>query len=133
MGMRRTPIEDLKLTGSPNLKRALKYTAAKKSVLAHREELEQMWQDLAERRAGALAEIKRDGLTILQERMSDGRLFQQRITHPALKIAQDAERQLKSLARLLSMAEDGAESNPTRTALDRELDAAFAEIEKTDA
>lgn len=106
MGMPRTPVSELKLRADKNIKRSLSYSATRKAVLAHRAELEQMWQDLSERRADALAEIKRDGLTVTEERWSRGKNISVLVTHPALAIAQDCERQLKSLARLLSMVEE---------------------------
>ena len=68
MGMPRTPVSAMSWADK-NIKRSLSYSATRKAVLAHRAELEQMWQDLSERRADALAEIKRDGLTV---RKSDG-------------------------------------------------------------
>jgi phage terminase small subunit len=96
----RANIEDLKLTGSPNIKRALKYSPEKQ--LAKREELEAMFADIQERRREALADVTKNGIIINQEKSnSRGMIYLQRITNPALTIARQCEMQLASLARLL--------------------------------
>lgn len=106
----RTSIELLKLAGSPNLQRALKYAPKATKNLAHGQELEELWTDLAARRAEALADIKRDGLIIFQDRSHAGKIFAVQIVHPALRIVQTCERQLVQLAKLLTTPAE--EANP---------------------
>jgi len=99
MGRSRKSIEELGLSGG-NINRALSYGAEKE--IAHREELEQQFADLRERRAAALADIRTRGLIIIEERFQRGQLYQHRIANPAVRIASECERQMAALAKLLS-------------------------------
>lgn len=112
----RTSIELLKLAGSPNLKRALNYPPKATKNLAHGKELEELWSDLTARRAEALADIKRDGLIIFQDRSHAGKVFAVRIVHPALRVAQTCERQLVQLAKILTTPAE--EANPGKKSTD---------------
>lgn len=111
----RTPIELLKLTNSPNLKRALKYGPPKAGKnLAHGSELEALWTDIAARRAEALADIRRDGLVIFQDRSHAGKVFAVKIVHPALRVVTTCERQLVQLGKLLTAYADAEVQNEQR-------------------
>src|ERR1700736_6097075 len=97
----RKSIEELKLTGSPHIKRSERREPQKQ--LAKRAELEQLFADVTERRREALADVKKNGQIINQEKSnSRGMLYIQKITNPALHIARQCELQLASLARLLT-------------------------------
>lgn len=97
----RTNIDDLKLQGSGNLKRALAREPQKQ--LAKRAELEQLFADVTERRREAMADVKKNGQIINQEKSnSRGMLYIQRIVNPSLHIVRQCELQLASLARLLT-------------------------------
>lgn len=108
--MARTSIQDLQLQGNAsNLKRALKRPPAQRST--KRAELEQIFADLTARRAEALADVRRNGMIINQDRSnSRGFVYLVKITNPALKIAQQCERQLASLAKQLT--ETSGEDKP---------------------
>ena len=104
----RTPVADLHLQGSPNLKRALDRGAEK--PLAKRAELEQMFEEVTARRSEALADVKANGMVMLQDKYSArGELYRVRIVNPSLVIAQKCEGQLASLARLLAQGPATAE------------------------
>jgi hypothetical protein len=97
----RAAIEDLKLIGNKgNLKRAL--TRPPEKVTAKRAELEEMFETVKARRAEALADIRENGQLIWQDKWSAGKLIRVRIINPAVKIAQQCERQLASLAKMLT-------------------------------
>jgi hypothetical protein len=97
----RRQIQDLVLEGSPNLKRALARPPAGK--LEKREDILAMWDELMERRRDALAIVKREGLLLKQDKFGPkGELYWQWIKNPMLKVAQETERQLASLARMLT-------------------------------
>src|ERR1022692_520261 len=97
----RTPISELEFFKSPNLKRALNRAPLPK--LQKRQEMEALFEDVTKRRVEALADVKKNGMVIIQEKFSSrGALYQTRVTNPALKIAEQCERQLASLARLLT-------------------------------
>ncbi len=100
MGNPRTPVEELRLAGSPNLKRALSYKD-KPPAVAKRAELEQMFVDIMERRSEALADVRKDGLTIWQDHFHREKLYQKKVVNPALKIVQQCEKQLSQLAKQL--------------------------------
>jgi hypothetical protein len=102
----RTPIPELRLMNSPNLKRALKRGAAPPKAMAKRAEMEEMFRDVWERRKEALADIKSNGLVIrIEKSNSRGALYEAKIANPAVKIAQACERQLCSLAKVLTEEE----------------------------
>ena len=102
----RTPISELELTHSHNLGRAK--SLPPKKVVAKRAELEAMWKDLTARRDDALAEVKRLGVLLKQDKFSArGELYWVWTTNPCLKIAQATEKQMITLARLLT-EEDGS-------------------------
>jgi hypothetical protein len=98
----RTSIEDLKLQGAKgNLKRALARPAVGK--LEKREDILAMWDELMERRKEALQLVKAEGLLLKQDKFGPkGELYWQWIKNPMLKVAQETERQLASLARMLT-------------------------------
>lgn len=119
----RTPIEILKLSGSPNIKRALSYGPPKaKNSLAKKEDLEALWNELAERYKEALADLKENGLMVFQDRSHAGKIFAVRVVNPALKIVQTTERQLVQLAKHLERyPAEPTGSNPKSMTVDELL------------
>ena len=104
----RTSISELELTGSPNLRRALKREPAKGLSAAKRAELEQQFEDLKSRRAEALADVRKNGMVINQDKSNArGFIYVIRVTNPALRIAQQCERAMASLAKLLTEDDGG--------------------------
>jgi len=117
MGMPRASIEDLRLRGDKNIKRALKYDA--KQPLAKREDLERLYGELKERRADLLREVRREGVVIQVEKSnSRGAIYHATITNPAFTALRATEIQIVNLAKLIG----GGDPTPKRTALDEELD-----------
>jgi hypothetical protein len=123
----RKPIAELKLQGSPNLGRALSYAETKK-LLPKREEIESVFADLQERRAELKTEIKNRGLFVEEQHWCGDKVIVKREPNPALKLLTVVERQIASVARLLAMFTGADDSNATKNALDRELDAIRAEM-----
>jgi hypothetical protein len=110
----RTPIAELKLTGSPNLKRALRREPKRPRQLAKRAELEALFAELQQRRRDCLADVRENGMTVQQEHSNArGMIYHRSVVNPALKIAQDCERQLVHIARVLN-ADDGVPGEPQR-------------------
>jgi hypothetical protein len=106
----RTPIDELEFFKSPNLKRAL--SRAPEPQLQKRGELEAMFADVLARRDEALADVKVNGMVILQDKFSArGELYTARVINPALKIAQQCERQLAQLAKLLTASKPERRGN----------------------
>ena len=65
-----------------------------------------MFEDLRARRAEALADVRKNGLVILQDKFSArGELYRVKVVNPCLAIARDAERQMASLSRMLGLDE----------------------------
>ena len=102
MGRHRKSISELELSGGGNLARSLAYPA--KRPLAHRDELEQLFADLHERRAEALEDVRTNGLVVYQDRYNNGKLYQIRVANPAVRILQATERQIANLAKMLTAA-----------------------------
>jgi TnpA family transposase len=97
----RTSINDLKLQGSTNLKRAQSYASEKRT--AKRAELEALFALIQERHAEALADVKKNGAVIFEDKSNArGMIYVVRKVNPALHIAQQCERQLVALAKLLT-------------------------------
>jgi hypothetical protein len=112
--MERTPIAELKLTGSPNLRRALRREPKRPRQLAKREELEELFQEIQARRREALTDVRANGAVIRQEHSnSRGAIYVVRVKNPALAVAENCERQLVQIARVLN-ADDGAPGEPER-------------------
>jgi hypothetical protein len=110
----RTPIEDLKLQGSPNLNRALK---RKPKQAAKRAELEAMFTDITDRRKAALADVKTNGTILFQDKFSArGALYQIKVVNPSLKIAQQCEKQLAQLAKQLNAMAEATDEGSEATA-----------------
>ena len=124
MSMPRTSIADLKLSGSSNLKRALEREALK--PLAKREELESIFSEVKARHIEALADVKKRGAVIWEDRWKGPKLIRVQVTNPYLKIAQQCERQMSTLAKQLTAY--GASDKP---AADPDVEAIFAEFEDT--
>jgi hypothetical protein len=118
----RTPISELILQGSPNLKRALSRPPEKRTALGKRAELEAMWKDLVERRDEALADIRENGLVISQDHFHREKLYLIKVPNPALKILQATERQLVQLARLLTEATEAPGGKKSAEQLLRETE-----------
>jgi hypothetical protein len=120
----RTPIRDLKLAASPNLKRALSYDAPKS--LAKREDLERLYGELLERRSELLADVRKNGVVINQEcSNSRAMIYIKKITNPAFTALRATELQLVALAKLIG---NGDSSAPAKSALDAELESIRAEM-----
>jgi hypothetical protein len=113
----RASIEELRLQGNKgNLKRALKRGPA--ALVAKREQLEALFTDLSARRDEALADVKKNGMVLVQDKFSGrGALYQIKVINPAMKIAQQCERQLAQLARQLT-ALPATPVDPNAEALD---------------
>jgi hypothetical protein len=110
----RTSISDLRLAGSANLKRALKYPPKAPKTLAKGPELEELWNDIVARRAEAVAHIKKNGMLINQDRSHAGKIFVVEVVNPMVRVLQTCERQLVQLAKMLTeVAEDEAERPKT--------------------
>lgn len=96
----RTPIEELELRGSRNLKRAKQLPPKQRT--AKLPELEALWSELMDRKAEAQATIKKEGMLLKQDKFSArGELYWVWIRNPLLSVVQATERQLVALARLL--------------------------------
>jgi len=109
----RKSVTELELSGSRNLRRSLSYPSVKVTTPAKLEELEQLWEDLTERRKIALADIKKRGLTIMIEKYSSrGALYLQERKNPNLEIVQACERQLAQLAKMLPELPEAASPAP---------------------
>lgn len=119
MGRPRTPVTELELTGSNKVSRALSY--APKPSLKHRRELEAMFSDLIERRAALLVDIRQRGLVFQEDRFNNNKLYRATIQHPGLKALQATERQIVSLAKVLTSTAVASEPETT-TDIARELD-----------
>jgi hypothetical protein len=115
----RTSIDDLVLQGSKgNLKRALARPPVGK--LEKREDILAMWDDLMERRREALELVKTEGLLLKQDKFGPkGELYWQWIKNPMLKVAQETERQLASLARMLTEGAQEAEKEKEMSGMDK--------------
>ena len=103
----RTPIDELEFFRSPNVARARKRQEeeANRLPLAKQAEIEELFEELKIRRRESLADVKKNGAVITQEKSnSRGMIYLIRIVNPALKVAQDCERQLTQLAKLLGTA-----------------------------
>ena len=110
-------IAELKLSGSPNLKRALNYPSLPK--LAKREDLELLYSELQERRKELLADVRENGVTIDQEcSNSRGMIYIKKITNPAFTALRATELQIVALARLIP------DKNEPKVMTDEELLAA---------
>lgn len=99
----RAAIKDLELSGSPNLSRALKREPVR--PLAKRAEVEALLEEVKARRAEALADVRKNGMVLLQDKWGGkgGReLIRVRVKNPSLTIAETCERTVASLVRLLN-------------------------------
>lgn len=106
----RTPVEELELRGSKNVARAK--SLPPKHTLAKRKDIEALYEEVKARRAEAMLDVNKNGLTIRQEHSnSRGMIYYTKVVNPALKIAQQCEKQLTALARLL-VADDEALADP---------------------
>lgn len=106
----RTSVEELELRGSKNVARAKNLPP--KRTLAKREDIEALYEEVKSRHSLAMSDVKRNGLVVNQEHSnSRGMIYYTKVVNPALKIAQQCEKQMASLARLLS-ADDEALSDP---------------------
>jgi hypothetical protein len=103
----RTPISELILQGSPNLKRALSRPPEKRTKLAKRAELEDMWKDLTERRDELLADVRKNGLVIQQDHWHREKLYLITVPNPALKLLTVVEKQLVQLGKMLTEETEG--------------------------
>jgi hypothetical protein len=93
-------------------------------ALQKRAELERIFSDVTQRRDEALADVKKHGLVLLQDKFSArGELYQVRVVNPALKVVQTCERQLCSLAKLLTAAGPEHKGNKSSEDLLREAEA----------
>lgn len=101
----RTRIDDLKLTGSPNLRRALGYKPAATLDAAQREDLMEMYSALKARREKLLADIEEYGLVLTEDRFNRGQLYQKRVANPAVAMLAQAEKQLVAIAKVLAATE----------------------------
>jgi hypothetical protein len=119
----RTSISDLKLSGSPNLKRALKYDAPK--ALAKREDLAILYAELQERRKQLLADVRKNGVTIDQECVNRGAVYFKKIVNPAFTALRATELQIVTIAKLIG---NGDSSTSDKSSLDDELDAIRREM-----
>lgn len=117
MPRERTAVAELELSGSHNVKRSLGYKA--KPRLAKRETLEAIFQTLEARYAAAMTDLETNGLTIVEDHFDGKKLYQKRVPNPSLKIAQQCEKQLVALAKVLT-ADNAAAAAPGRKS-DEEL------------
>jgi hypothetical protein len=99
---RKISASEMKLKGySDEQIRSLKDAYQKKALLK-RDELLQVFSDLEARRNEALADVRENGMVLTQDKFSArGALYQVRVVNPALRIAQDCERQMTALGKLL--------------------------------
>ena len=108
----RTPISELEFYRSPNLARSKGYAPPK--PLAKRAELEALYEEVKARRDEALADVKKNGLVIEQDKFNGRKVYLVRVVNPAVTIAAACERQLVSIARLLnSVPEDPKQEKST--------------------
>jgi hypothetical protein len=104
----RTAISDLKLAGSPNLKRALGYKPAATLDAAQREDLTEMYSALKSRRLQLLADIEEYGLVLTEDRFNRGQLYQKRVANPAVGMLAQVEKQIVMIAKVLAATEVGS-------------------------
>jgi hypothetical protein len=101
----RTAISDLKLAGSPNLKRALGYKPQATLGDAERQDLAAMYSELKDRREKLLADIEENGLVLIEDRFNRGQLYQKRVANPAAAMLAQVEKQIVTIAKVLAATE----------------------------
>lgn len=95
--------------GAAGIKAALNRRAEKPGrSLAHRDDLERMYQEVLGRRDAAHQRIVEEGdLITVTKTTAKGDIYQTRVLNPLFRVVNACERTLSQLARLLSSFDDG--------------------------
>lgn len=101
----RKAIDELKVSNSPNLKRALGYKPQVSLDAAQREDLTEMYSALKARRVKLLAEIEENGLVLVEDRFNRGQLYQKRVANPAVAMLATVEKLIIGVAKILAATE----------------------------